>query len=65
MKSYEVIVEDIYDKNKSKKVKLDAVNVYLAHKDGLKHANALREEISKIICKGKIVFTYSSGFSED
>lgn len=65
MKKYEVVIEDIYEKGKTKKINIDAINAQLAHKNGLKHTNALREEISKVIHEGKTVFSFKSGFSED
>jgi len=65
MKRYEVVIEDIYEKGKSKKINIDAINAQLAHKSGLNQTNALREEISKIIHDGKPVYSFKGGFSED
>jgi hypothetical protein len=62
MNSYELLIEDIYDKSKNKKIGVYQSSVQLAHKDGLKHVNALREEISRITLKGRTVYTFKSGF---
>ena len=65
MKRYEVVIEDIYEKGSSKKMHIDAINAQLAHKQGLKQTNALREEISKIFHDGKPVYSFKGGFLED
>ena len=65
MNSYDLIIDDIYSRENSKKITLKAINVYIAHKEGLKQTNALREEISKITKNGNTVFTFKSGFSEE
>ena len=65
MNKYEITVSDIYEKGKSKKVLIDSLNVYSAHKTGLKYTNALREEISKIMHGEKIVYSFRNGFSEE
>lgn len=65
MSKYEITVSDIYEKGKSKKINIDAANVYIAHKQGLKHANALREEILKIMQGDKMVYSFKNGFSEE
>jgi len=65
MNKYEIYIEDIYNKGKTKKVEVESINVYLAHKKGLKFANALREEISRIVTNDKTVFTFKNGFSDE
>lgn len=65
MSKYDITISDIYEKGKSKKISIDAVNVYIAHKQGLKHTNALREEISKIMQGDKLVYSFKNGFSEE
>ena len=66
MNRYEVVIEDIYEKSKTKKVNIDAINVQQAHKTVLlSQTNALREEISKITSNGNTVYTFRSGFSEN
>jgi ABC-type transport system involved in cytochrome c biogenesis ATPase subunit len=63
MKKYNVIVQDIYERNKQKHITIQAVDHYLAHKNGLKHTNALREEIAIIRDQNNsIVFSYKDGF---
>lgn len=65
MNTYDVYIEDIYERNKSKKITVRDINVFLAHKQGLNSTNALREEISRVVCDGKVVYTYSGGFNEE
>lgn len=65
MNKYDIYIEDIFDRSKSKQVSVQSTNVYLAHKEGLKNTNAIREEISKIIKSGNVVFTFKNGFSEE
>jgi hypothetical protein len=65
MKTYTVIVEDIFDKKKSKKFTLQDINVFMVHKNSLKNVNALREEVSRIICDDKVVYTFKDGFKEE
>jgi len=65
MNKYDIYIEDIFDRNKSKHVSVESINVYIAHKEGLKKTNAIREEISKIIKSGNVVFTFKNGFSEE
>jgi hypothetical protein len=65
MNTYSVVIEDVYDKTKTSKIQVQDTNVFLAHKQGLYQTNALREEIVKIISKGKTVFTLKGGFCED
>lgn len=65
MNKYDVTINDIYEKGNSKKITVQAIDVYNAHKKGLKHTNALREEISKIMLDEKIVYTFRTGFSEE
>lgn len=65
MNTYDIQIEDIYDRNKSKRISVNEINVYLAHKEGLKHTNSIREEISKIDLNGKSVYTFKNGFSEE
>lgn len=65
MNKYELLIEDIYDKNKNKTVVVHQSNVQLAHKDGLKHCNALREEIARITVRGKVVYTFRAGFVDN
>jgi hypothetical protein len=63
MKSYNLIVQDIYEKEKQKHVAVKAINSQLAHKEGLNSCNALREEIALIRdSSNNIVFTYKDGF---
>jgi len=65
MNKYDLLIEDIYDKNKNKNIVINQSNVQLAHKDGLGHCNALREEIVKISSRGKIVYSLRSGFMDN
>lgn len=65
MNKYDITINDIYEKGKVKKLSINSINVYEAHKQGLNHANALREEISKIMCGDNIVYTFKNGFSEE
>jgi hypothetical protein len=65
MKQYELLIEDIYDRNKNKRITVKDVNVYMAHKSGLKYTNALREEISRINSGDRTVFTFKTGFQEE
>ena len=65
MNKYEITVSDIYEKGKNKKVLIESVDVYSAHKKGLKYSNALREEISKIMHGEKLVYSFRNGFSEE
>ena len=65
MNKYVVNINDIYEKDKNKKVIIESVNVIEAHKLGLKHTNALREEISKIMLGDKVVYTFKGGFFEE
>lgn len=65
MNNYDVHIEDIYDRNINKKISIRDINVYMAHKKGLKSTNALREEISRICTDGKVVYTFKNGFSEE
>jgi hypothetical protein len=65
MNKYEVTVEDVYDKNKTKKFIMGGHNVYEAHKSALTSVNAIREEISKMTKNGRTVFTFRNGFSEE
>jgi len=63
MNSYQVVIQDIYEKEKQKSVRVEEINAQLAHKSGLKSTNALREEIALIKDSGnKIVYTYRDGF---
>lgn len=65
MNTYNIVVQDIYEKEKQKHVAVVAQNAQLAHKNGLRHTNALREEISLIRDKqNNVVFTYRDGFVE-
>lgn len=65
MNKYEIYIDDIYNKGKTKKIAVESINVYNAHKQGLKNTNALREEISKIVLNGNVVYTFKHGFSEE
>jgi len=65
MNKYDISINDIYERDKSKRVTVESPNVYQAHKTGLKYTNALREEISKIMLGDKMVFTFKNGFSEE
>jgi hypothetical protein len=65
MKRYEVYIEDIYNKEKSKKMIIDSFNAFEAHKNGLKYTNALREEITKITTNSVTVYNFKSGFNEE
>jgi hypothetical protein len=65
MNTYSVIIEDIYDKNKCRKIQVKEINAVSAHKWCLDQVNALREEIVRIISNGKVVFSLKNGFCED
>jgi nicotinic acid phosphoribosyltransferase len=66
MDTYSLTIQDIYEKEKQKHISVQARNAQLAHKEGLKQTNALREEIALIRNKKNIVFTFKDGFlSED
>jgi hypothetical protein len=65
MNRYDITISDIYEKGKSKKISIDATNVYSAHKQGLRHTNALREEILKIMREDNLVYSFKNGFSEE
>jgi hypothetical protein len=65
MNKYEIMIEDIYDKNKSKSVFVYQSNAFLAHKEGLNYTNALREDIIRITNKGKMVFNIRAGFVDN
>ena len=65
MNTYSVIVEDIYDKTKCRKIQVKNTNAIAAHKQSLDQVNALREEIVRVINNGKIVFSLKSGFCEN
>lgn len=65
MNKYDITICDIYDKGNVKRLSIDSINVYEAHKLGLRHVNALREEISKIMHKDSTVYTFKNGFSEE
>lgn len=65
MNKYDLLIEDIYNRENNKKINVQAINVYSAHKEGLKNTNALREEISKITKNGNVVYTFKNGFSEE
>jgi hypothetical protein len=63
MNSYNITIQDIYEKNKQKYFVIEEINTQLAHKAGLKYTNALREEISLIRdCNNNIVFSFRDGF---
>jgi hypothetical protein len=63
MKSYRLAIQDIYEKNRYKEVTVRASNSQLAHKEGLKQTNALREEIALIKDNNdRVVFTFKDGF---
>lgn len=63
MKTYNVIIQDIYEKDKQKFVKVNAINSQIAHKEGLKDTNALREEIALIKdSSNNTVYTFRDGF---
>lgn len=63
MNSYNLIVQDIYERDRQKHIAVKACNSQLAHKEGLRHTNALREEIAIIRDNSNnIVFTYKDGF---
>jgi hypothetical protein len=64
MKQYSLIIQDIYEKEKQKNIRVKTTNAQLAHKEGLKHTNALREEIALIREDKNIVYTYRDGFLE-
>jgi hypothetical protein len=65
MNRYEVTVEDVYDKNKTKKLIIEGHGVQEAHKSALTNVNAIREEISNMTKNGRTVFTFRNGFSEE
>jgi len=63
MKTYNIIVQDIYERHRQKHIVVEDVSPQLAHKAGLKHTNALREEISIIKDKNNnVVFNFKDGF---
>jgi hypothetical protein len=62
MNKYEISINDIYERGKGKKITVESLDVYSAHKLGLKHTNALREEISKIMLNDKMVYNFKNGF---
>jgi hypothetical protein len=65
MNSYNIIIQDIYEKEKQKHINVKALNPQLAHKGGLKNCNALREEIALIRdSNNSIVFSFRDGFVE-
>lgn len=65
MSKYDITISDVYERGKSRKISIDAADVYIAHKQGLKYTNALREEISKIMQGDRLVYTFKNGFSEE
>lgn len=65
MNKYEIYISDIYEKEKNKKMALEAINVYEAHKKGLKYTNSIREEILKILSNNGVVYTFKNGFNEE
>lgn len=65
MKTYNLIIQDVYEREKQKHINVKAANSQLAHKEGLKHTNALREEIAIVRDNNNnIVFTYKDGFTD-
>lgn len=63
MKQYSLIIQNIYEKEKQKSIKVQSINPQIAHKEGLRFTNALREEIALIRDdKNNIVYTYKDGF---
>ena len=65
MKQYSVIIQDIYEKESQKHLKVEALNAQLAHKQSLRSTNALREEIALIKDqKNNVVYTYKDGFAD-
>jgi hypothetical protein len=65
MNSYDVYIDDIYERNRTKKITVREANAFLAHKQGLKATNALREEISRVVCDNRVVYTFGGGFNEE
>lgn len=65
MNKYTVFIEDIFNKGINKNYTVYDINAYNAHKQSLKYANALREEISKILRDDKVVYTFKNGFCEE
>lgn len=65
MNKYEIYIDDIFEKKRNKHIEVEASNVYLAHKQGLDHTNALREEITKITRNGELLYTFKNGFFEE
>jgi len=66
MTPYNLIVQDIYEREKQKHIQVRANDPQLAHKAGLKYTNALREEIAIIRDeRNNIVFTYKDGFTDN
>jgi len=60
---FTVLVKDVQGK-KIKRVKIDADDVFSAHKSALDHCNALTQDITKIInADGETVFTLDNGFT--
>jgi len=64
MNKYDLLIEDVYDRSKTRNVTIHQLNAHLAHKDGLNHCNALREEIAKITSRGKVIYALRAGFLE-
>ena len=56
------VVKDVYTK-KNKRVKIDADDVFSAHKKALEHCNELTQDVVKITNgENEIVYTLSDGF---
>lgn len=63
MNTYNITIQDIYERGKQKHFVIEELNPQLAHKSGLKYTNALREEILLIRDNtNKIVFNFKDGF---
>lgn len=64
IEKYSVLIKDLTGK-KSKKIKIDANDVYEAHKKSLEHCNELNQDIYKISnYEGTVVYSLESGFCE-
>lgn len=63
MKNYSGVIKNL-STSKTKKVDTEAIDVYLAHKQLLKHTNQLQEDITHIYQGDRLVYTLISGFKE-
>lgn len=65
MSTYSITVEDIYDRNKNKKLMIRESNAMLAHRRALCEVSALREDVIRITNNGRVVFSLKDGFCEN